>query len=260
MTAVDVIFDMFNTIYLVLLYGWPFMLLAWLMFYKYKWKNFPVDVVIIEKRGENLIKTNDRAGKFIDPYTKLIGYKLHKCKDTVPVINYDWVLVNVNVTNTIFDRFISLIRPTIGTMFLFRYGSKQYKPVKIVINGTSKLTYKEIKDKNGQPILINIYEQLDPRKQIGNLDFEVIDWDNMNFMVQEQRATFERRQKKSEFWKQIIVPVAMMIIAALVIIVMFKFSYDWSIAMSNKVSNTNTNTNNQPATKPNIPVISDLVP
>jgi hypothetical protein len=255
----DQLFQYIDIIYLIFLYGWPFMLLTWIMILKFKWKNWPVDVVIIEKRGDNLVKTNDRAGKFIDPYTKIIGYKLLKAKDTLPVVNYDWVMVNVAVNTTMFDKFVNLLRGNIGTIFLFRYGSKQYKPILIKENNQGKWILKEIRDKSNSPILINVYEQFDPRKQIGVLDFEVIDWDNMNFMVQEQRATFERRQKASAFWKEIIVPVTMMIVAALVIIVMFKFSYDWAVGMAAKGGSTPA-ANNQPAAKPNIPVIGSLVP
>lgn len=254
--AIDIIFGIFKDIEVILLYGWPFIILIWLIILKFKWKNWPVDVVIIEKRGDNLIKTNDRAGKFIDPYTKIVGYKLQKAKDTIPVINYDWVLVDVVVNNTLFDRFINIIRPTIGTIFLFRYGSRQYKPIQVTQNNQRKLVWKEIKNKNNESVVVSIYEQFDPRNYIGTLDFEVIDWDNMNFMVQEQRASFERRQKRSEFWKQIIVPIAMMVIAALVIIVMFKFSYDWSVGMANQFQQQQT----KPAENKGLPIVKNLVP
>jgi hypothetical protein len=46
-------------------------------------------------------------------------------------------------------------------------------------NNQGKWILKDIKDKNNKSVLINIYEQFDPRKQIGVLDFEVIDWDNI---------------------------------------------------------------------------------
>ena len=258
-TFVDQLYNWIEIGVMIFTYGWPFMILIFIVFLKIRYKNYPVDVVIIEKRGENLIKTNDRAGRFVDPYTKIIGYRLQKAKDFIPVVNYDWVLVNVPTNTTIFDRFINLLRGNIGTIFLFRYGSKQYKPILIKENNQGKWILKEIRNKNNQIVLINIYEQFDPRKQIGILDFEVIDWDNMNFMVQEQRATFERRQKKSEFWKQIVIPLAMMIVAGLVIIVMFKFSYDWAVGMRSS-SGTASTTPSQPATKPNIPIVSDMLP
>jgi hypothetical protein len=257
MAAVDTIFSYINLIETILLYGWPFIILLIIIILKLKWKNWPVDVVIIEKRGNNLIKTNDRAGKYRDPYTGLTGYKLQKVKDTLPVINYDWLLVNVAVFNTFFDRIVHLIRGGVGTLFLFKYGTKQYKPILIKQNGQVKTIYKELRDKNNQPILIKVYEQFDPRRHIGALDFEVIDWDNMNFMVQEQRASIERRKKKSEFLKSILIPLGMALIVGLVCVIMIKFSYDYAMAMKGGAS---TPTTNAPAKAPNIPVVSNLIP
>jgi hypothetical protein len=254
MATVDLIYSWISTIEMILLYGWPFILLLFIFILKIKWKNWPVDVVIIEKRGNNLIKTNDRAGRFIDSYTGLICYKLQKAKDTIPVINYDWVMHNVIKNTTIFDRFVNLLRGNIGTLFLFRYGSKQYKPIYIKSNQGRKLIWKEIKNPDGSSRLMQIYEQFDPRHYIGALDFEVIDWDNINFMVQEQRASILRRQKKGEFWKQILMPIALMVIAGLVCIIMIKFSFDYAMAMSKSAPAE------QPASKPNIPVINNLLP
>lgn len=254
MANTEVIFNTIGDLQTVLLYGWPFILLFWIIILKLLWKKWPVDVVIIEKRGNNLIKTNDRAGKYVDNYTGLTGYKLHKTKDTIPVINYDWVLHNVAINNTVLERFVNLLRGNVGTLFLFKYGAKQYKPVFIHMNNQRKLIYKEIKNKNGSPILIKIYEQFDPRKHLGALDFEVIDWDNMNFMVQEQRASFERRQKKNEWIKQVLIPLVAFAITGLLCLIMIKFSYDYAIAMKGSSPPTNNK-----AEVPNIPVVSDLV-
>jgi len=247
----------FTTIKYVFLYGWPFMILIWIFVLKKMWQSWPVDVVIIEKRGENLIKTNDRAGKFIDPYTGITGYKLRKAKDTVPIVNYDWVLHNVVVNETIFHRIVNLIRPTIGTLFFFRYGSKQYKPVKVKHAGDEKLQLKEMQDENGNPIMIKVYEQFDPRYKLGSLDFEVVDWDNMNFMVQEQRASMTRRTKKGEWVKQILIPLAIIAGSIMLGIVMIKFSYDYAVGLRSSGGGGNPSA---PATGPDIPVIGDLVP
>jgi hypothetical protein len=252
---VDAIFSIIGDMQTILLYGWPFLILFWILILKFLYKKWPVDVVIIEKRGTNLIKTNDRAGKYVDSFTGLTGYKLQKAKDTIPVINYDWVLHNVSMSTTLFDRLVNLLRGNIGTLFLFKYGAKQYKPINIVQNNQRKLILKEIKNKNNQPTLVQIYEQFDPRKHLGALDFEVIDWDNMNFMVQEQRASFERRQKKNEWLKQVLIPLVALAIAGLVCIIMIKFSYDYAMAMK---GGTTTNENTK-ATAPNIPIISDVV-
>ena len=258
MTIIDTIFIYFESIYVIIFWGWPFMLLVWLFILKMMWKGWPVDVVIIEKRGENLIKTNDRAGKYVDPYTGMTGYKLRKSKDTVPIVNYEWVLHCVPVHTTFFDRLVNIIRPTIGTMFFFRYGSKQYKPIQVNQNEKNKLVYQEIKDKSGNPIYINVYQQFDPRHKMGALDFDIIDWDNMNFMVQEQRASFVRRQKKGEWIKQIAIPLGLAIVVALVCIIMIKFSYDWAVGMRGQAGASVPSSGE--ATSPNIPIIGDLVP
>jgi len=258
MAIEDQIIQTFNDSITLLMYAWPFIILGYLFLLKIIWKKWPVDVVIIERRGNNLIKTNDRAGKYIDSYTGITGYKLQKSKDTIPVINYDWVMHNVAVHNTIFDRLINLLRGNIGTLFLFRYGAKQYKPIYITHNNQRKMIWKQLKDKNNQPILLKVYEQFDPRKFLGALEFAVIDWDNMNFMVQEQRASFERRQKKGNFWKQVVVPLAIIIVTALVCIIMFKFSYDYAIAL--KGSSSSNLPEAPKATAPKVPIIGNLIP
>ena len=224
---------------------------------KMMWKNWPVEAVIIEKRGSNLIKTNDRAGKFTDPYTNMTGYKLQKSKDTIPIVNYDWVLHNTFVPNTFFEKFVALLRGNIGTIFLFRYGSKQYKPINIKENEKNKVTYKEVVGSDGKPVFINVYQQLDPREKLGALDFEVVDWDNMNFMVQEQSASIVRRQKNKQFLKEVLMPLGAMAMAALVCIIMIKFSYDYAIVMKNSGGSSPAP---KPAERPNIPVVGDIVP
>ena len=256
MSAVDQVIEIIFQSYQILFYGAPFIFIAWLFLMKILWKKWPVEAVIIEKRGENLIKTNDRAGKYVDPYTGLTGYRLRQAKDNVPIVNYNWVMHNNMIHNSILERLINLLRPTIGTVFFFRYGSKQYKPIKITHGGKHIIQYQEVKDKNGNPVYIKIYHQLDPRDKLGTLNFEVVDWDNMNFMVQEQRASFARRIKKGEFMKQIIIPLGAMVIAALVCVMMIKFSYDWAVGMRGAVGITPP----KEAVAPNIPIISDLIP
>lgn len=256
MAFIDVLLETFDTIKLVLIYGWPFIILIWLFALKIKWKKWPVEAIIIEKRGSNLIKTNDRAGRYTDPYTGLTGYRLQKSKDTIPILNYDWVLHNVAVPTTLFERFVNLIRGNIGTIFLFRYGSKQYKPINIKGDKRTKVSYKEMKDNKGKSFFNKIYIPFDPRSKLGVLDFEVIDWDNMNFMVQEQRASIIRRQKKGEFMKQILIPMGIMIITALVCIVMIKFAFDYAVTLKSSPAPTPK----EPVTKPNVPVVGDLIP
>ena len=145
----------------ILLYGWPLILALWFIILKIVHKKWPVEAIIIEKRGENLIKTNDRAGKYYDSFTGITGYKLQKSKDTVPVINYDWVLHNVVKPTTLFEKLNKFLRPDIGTLFLFRYGSKQYKPIKIAVKGNIKTNYQEVKDEEGNPVYISVYQQFE---------------------------------------------------------------------------------------------------
>ena len=75
----------------------------------------------------------------------------------------------------------------------------------------------------------------------------------MNFMVQEQRATFERRKRKKEFLKQVLIPLAVLVIVGLVCIIMIKFSYDYAIALKGSKPP-------EPVTNPNIPVVNNLIP
>lgn len=252
----NLIIEIWETTKIILLYGWPFLLLLYLGVRRMLLKNWPVEAIIIEKRDNNLVKTNDRAGKYRDKYTGIVGYRLQKSGDTIPVLNYDWVLHNMFRPTTVGERVLHLLRGNIGTIFLFRYGSKQYKPIKIQESGKTKTVLQEIKDKNGNPVLVNIYQAIDPRDKFGTLDFEVIDWDNMNFMVQEQRASIERRKKQSEFWKQIAIPLAMLAITAIVCIIMIKFGFDYATAFKGGSATGSE----QQAKPPDIPIISDMIP
>jgi len=255
MAAIETISQIMTTLWWVVKWFWWAFLICWLFYLKIRWAKFPLEVIIYEKRGENIVQTNDRAGRYNDPYTKTIGYKLQKAKDRIPIVDFEAVIHRNMLHTTIFERFVNLLRPTAGAIHLFRYGSKQYKPIKIKTANGVTLKYEEVKGEDGQPVYVNIYKSLDPRSKLGVLDFEVVDWDNMNMMVQEFQITNERRKKQSEFWKQIVIPA--IIIGATVIfsIVMIKFGYDYasSLASSAPVAKA-------PAEKPNIPIIGDLLP
>ena len=250
------IIDLFVYGGLALKYGWPFIILAALVFAKVKWKNWPVDVVIIERRGNNLIKTNDRAGAYEDKFTGMKGYKLLKTKDTMPIVEYDWIVHNIQTHTNILEKLINLIRPTLGTLFLFKYGSKQYKPITAQLNGKAKIHLEEIKNVEGKTLYTQKYQQFDPRGSLEAVEFEVQDWDNMNFMVQEIRASFERRQKSGTWIKTILMPLAMIGGAIMVSIIMMKFSYDHSLTLSSACPS-----NIQPkAETPNIPLLNNVIP
>lgn len=256
MAGIDILFSIVDVGIFFLKWFWWVIVLGYIGIMKMKWKNWPIDVVIIEKRKENLIKTNDRAGKYVDAYTGITGYRLQKAGDTIPVINYDWVLHNVFKPTNMLEKFINLLRGDQGTLFLFRYGSKQYKPIKLNKNGNINIVYKPIKDTNGEEVLIQIYEQFDPRKKLGMIDFEVVDWDNMNFMVQEQRASAERRSKKAQWIKEIAVPLAIMAVTAIICIIMIKFGYDYAI----NIKGSSPPPQVTPNPKPGLESITDVIP
>ena len=257
MATADIFISAIDWIKWFIIWFWWLIIICIALWMKQRYKNWPVEAIIIEKRGSNLIKTNDRAGRYVDPYTGDTGYKLQKTGDTVPVLNYDWVLHNISAPTTIFDRIVNLLRGNIGTIFLFKYGSRQYKPVSIKENGKSKIVYQEVKDDKGNSIWINVYQPFDPRDKMGALDFEVVDWDNMNFMVNEQRASIMRRQKKSEFLMKYVIPLAIIGASVIVCIIMMKFSYDASVNMP---SPSAAPVVQGPATVPNIPIISSVMP
>jgi len=168
----------------------------------------------------------------------------------MPVYNFDWMLHNADKPMSIFEKIVMFLRPTIGTVFLFKYGSKQYKPINIG-QKDSKLTLKEIKDTDGTSIFKYEYAQFDPRWALGVLDFEVVDWDNMNFMVQEQRASIMRRAGGLDWLKTLAVPA--MLIAGTVIVALFilKFSAEAGASLKGGTG--------QPAAEPDGGVIGGAI-
>jgi hypothetical protein len=256
--GVTILVQILDTLKFILVWFWWLILLIWILIMKMRLKNWPVEAVIIEKRGNNLVKTNDRAGKYNDEFTGITGYRLQKCKDTIPVLDYDWVLHNINVPNTMLERIVSILRGNIGTIFLFRYGAKQYKPLRIKEKDGVKFSYQPIINEKGEEVVIKVYQPLDPRDKLGVLDFEVVDWDNMNFMVQEQRASIERRKKKGDWIKTIAIPLAIIGASVIFSIIMIKFGYDF--ASSLKGSAIPTPAPKEPAVSPSIPIISDIMP
>jgi len=261
MAFVDDFNSVMNIIGLIFLWGWPFMILIWLFFLKIIYKKWPIEAVIIEKRGSNLIKTNDRVGRIYDDASGVTCYKLQKSKDTIPVYNYDWVLHNVALPTTFFERLVNLLRGNIGTIFLFRYGSKQYKPINITERGDNKIVYQEVQDSKGESIYVQVYQQFDPRDKLGALNFEVVDWDNMNFMVQEQRSAILRRQSQKAFWKEIVIPALLIGGAIVVCIFMLYFSNAKGTELMNaRPAGQPQPPQNEIATQPDIPIIGGLVP
>jgi hypothetical protein len=259
-STLDTVFNIITTIWDVFKWTWWLFIVGWLVALKVKWKSWPLEAIIIEKRGNNLVKTNDRAGKYSDKFTNITGYRLLKAKETIPVINFEWILHNNYKATSLLEKFVHMLRGDAGTIFFFKYGTKQYKPVYIKNNQKSKRLLNELKDKDGNSVIIKVYEQFDPRRHLGALDFEVVDWDNMNFMVQEQRASIIRRQKQGEWVKQYLIPI--LIIGATIIfcIIMIKYGYDFAMDLKTSSTSNNNPPAEQPATVPKIPIIGDLIP
>ena len=225
MSFLSTITNTWENLYQVLFYTWPFVLVIVLFLMKRKFKKFPIEAVIFEKRGDNLIKTNDRLGKIEEASTGMSFYRFSKSKETIPVLNYEWVLHSKVVHTNFIERILNLLRTNEGTVFLFKYGSRQYKPIPISANG-GKLKLTPMKDTDGKIIYSYQYEHFDPRWVVGVLNFDVIDWDDMNFMVQEQRASIERRTKKRDKMMQYIIPITIIAASLIVSIFILKFSSD----------------------------------
>lgn len=242
---------------MILKFGWPFAILIAIVVAKLKWKAWVIDVVILEKRGKNIVKTNDRAARYQDKFTKLTGYKLLKSKDTIPVVEYNWILHNNNKHTNLLERLVNVLRPTQGTLFLFKYGSKQYKPIINDVDLKAEQKLVASKDADGNSIYLSQYIQFDPRGYLNAVKMEVFDWDNMNFAFQEMRASFERRQKENQWVKTILMPIAIIAAAAMVSIVMMKMSLDYSQGMRATGPVGDVSLPNQPAETPNIPIIGD---
>jgi hypothetical protein len=233
MAVAETIVGLFNSFIEVLKWTWWLILIVGMFYIKKKYEKWPIDAVLIEKRGENLIKTNDRIGRVLESDTGLVYWKLKSNGDQIPVYNFDWILHNADKPTNMFEKIVSFMRPNTGTVFLFRYGSKQYKPISITQKGDDQehLQLVEVKDKQGQPIFKYDYGLFDPRWVLGVLNFEVIDWDNMNFMVQEQRASAVRRAKKGDFWKNFGISAMILGVTALVSLLILKFSSDAGAAL-----------------------------
>ena len=227
MSTAATVVSIFNTSWLVIKWGWPFFLLIAMFIARNRWKAYPIDAVIIEYRGENLVKTRDRAGLKFDKETNFSRYQLAKSKETMPVPDYDYVMHNADKPTNFLEKLVDILRPTQGTIFLFKYGSKQYKPLNINRKKGEKLQLKEHKDPQNRTLYHYQWAQWDPRWVLNALDFEVVDWDNINFLVQEQTNTLERRKKKGEFWKSLAIPAMAIAGTVVLCIVMMKFSVDF---------------------------------
>lgn len=220
---------------------------------------YPIDVVIYEKRGENIVKTCDMAGRFDSP---IACYKLKSNKDTLPIPQYDWVLQCMDKPTNLMERVVNMLRGKIGSITLFKYASKQYKPIRVKLdNGQVVEKLKLITDNSGQPLYITTYEYINPKQSMSKLNFEVIDWDDINHMTQELRAIAVRRAPVQDFiqkwWPMIAVVLGIM---ALIIAGYYYKEIITSAAPPTYVQPVAEQPSQGEGKVPDIPVISDMIP
>lgn len=235
--------DFFNIAGTMLLYMSPIILLIIFLVYQHLQKRYPVDAIIYEQRDNNIVKTNDRMGRFLDQ--GIWKYKFKKTKDTLPIVNHDWIIHTIKKPMNIFESIGNFVSGgTLGTIEFFKYGSKQYKPIRMDTPQGMSIHYQELKDKKtGDTFYTEVYTQINPHKRFAEPHFEIIDWDNINFMIQEQRATDERRKAKQTWLQQYGVPLIMIGCATVAIIFSFYFGtgiiqQSWATAQSNKGGGT----------------------
>lgn len=231
----------------------PILLILGLWIYRKLLMRYPLEAVIFERRGDNLVWTRDRIGRFED--AGIHKYKLKKAKDTIPIMDYEWVLHATFKPTNIFERFSNLIGGTTGAVLLYKYGSKQYKPINTKLPGKEVIEYQEIENEGGENTFIQIYKQINPHKKLADLNFVVIDWDNINFMVQEQRAIDERRKKKNQWLMTYGIPILIIGVSALIFIFSVYFATD--IVSQGMAGGGSLKQGG--ATTPEIPIISDIL-
>ena len=252
--------DLLQITYLFMIFvGWWLIPLIVLWIYKRRLSKYPIDCVIYEKRGENLIVTNDIAGRFDEP---VVHYRLKRFKDTIPIPNYDWILQNNMKPTNLFEKLGSFFRPRAGTVTLLKYGSKQYKPVNVKIGDKVIRKFKEAVDKKGNPIYVSVYDVINVKDNMSQLEFEVIDWDDINHMTQELRATALRRSPLASFLEKYGGYIGLGIgIMALIFAGYYYKEIVTSAECGSAVRATTTPVAEEPKiTGANVPIISDMLP
>jgi len=67
----------------------------------------------------------------------------------------------------------------------------------------TKIEYESIKNDNGEPILIERYQQFDPRGYLEALNLEIVDWDNMNFYGTRNKSKSRKKKEKGRLAKKL---------------------------------------------------------
>lgn len=210
-----------------LYFSWWVIPIGVLIFAKVKWSKFPISAIILEMRGDNIILTNDRIGKREDKGSGHTTYRIQKIGDVIDVLPFESILHTVFKPTNFLEYVINKLRPTVGTVHLLKYGSKQYKPVKIIRNKETHVTgFETIKDKNGQDILVERVLPFDVRKQLGVIDFQIIDWDDVNTTLNEIENSRIRRIAKWDTWAKFLLPLAIIAMTVMLAIVVIYLTYD----------------------------------
>ena len=226
--------DIFDYLWIFTIYvaWWLFPIIA-AFWYKKKLTQYPIEAVIYEVRGENLVHQRDVCGRFEYPVT---CYRLKNNKDTIPIPQYDWILNNISKPTNLFDKIAMLLCGKAGTITLLKYGSKQYKPIDVNMVDGMKRKFKEVKDKKGNPVWVTIYEPINVKESISKLDFEVIDWDDINHMTQEIRAIIQRRSPVKSFLEKYGPAIAFAAICFMFIFALY-YSYELIISAGDRYIN-----------------------
>ena len=205
---------------------------------KIKWGKWPLEVEILERRGDNIISLNDRAGRMYGKESGLTNYKLQKMGDTIDVVPFDCVLHYTFKPTTFLEWLQNKLRPTVGKIHLLKYGSKQYKPIKVTSsekglmaqdeNGNF-IAVKEMVDEKGNLVYKQNLQPFDIRDHLGVMDFQIIDWDDINTTLAEIENSRLRRIAKYDRFMKYLVPVAVIAVVGVLGIVFLYLTYSVSM-------------------------------
>lgn len=228
--------ELLSYLYIFIVYfSWWVIPILGIVIAKVRWSRWPIEAIIVERRGDNLILTNDRIGKREDPASGHTTYRLLKMKDVIDVLPFDTILHKAHKNTNLLETIVSKLRPTIGCVHLLKYGSKQYKPIKISASDKGLLAQdengnfipvKEMLDSNGNAIYHENLIPFDIRNYLGVIDFQVIDWDDVNTTLNEIENSRLRRIAKWDSWAKFLLPVAIIGVAGVIAIIVIYLTYD----------------------------------
>lgn len=219
-------FSAFASFFLLIL---PIILVVALFAYKKRLKLFPIAAIVIERRDNNLVIKTDRIGRVNE--AGIWKYKFRKSKETIPNPDYNQIVNGTYTPSNLFEKIAFMLDAPIGFAFFYKYGSQQYKPVRIRLKDAEgnqteqfKTVFKPTRDEYGNKVYVKQTVQISPFSKMVIPEFDIIDWDNMNFIVQEHENTDNRRKKKEDFMKKILIPAMIIGVAAVIFIVAMYFA------------------------------------